>query len=38
LVEIPDKEEIADEHTENDAEKSGALFDDLCHPKGVEKS
>jgi hypothetical protein len=38
LVEIPDKEEIADEHTEKDAENSGALFDDLCHPKGVEKS
>jgi hypothetical protein len=38
LVEITDKEEIAGEHTENDAEKSGALFDDLCHAKGVEKS
>jgi hypothetical protein len=38
LVEIPDKEEMAAEHTENDAEDGGALFDDLCHPKGFEKS
>jgi hypothetical protein len=37
LVEIPDKEEIAAEHTENDAADGGALFDDLCHPKRASK-
>jgi hypothetical protein len=38
LVEIPDKEEIAAEHTENDAEDGGALFDDLCHPRASKRA
>jgi hypothetical protein len=37
-VEIADKEEIAAEHAEHDAGDGGALFDDLCHAKGFEKS
>jgi hypothetical protein len=38
MVEILEKEEIAAEQTEKDAEDGGALFDDLRHPKGFEKS